>query len=45
MHYTFLFYCSCTEAGVAELAPTRHTTQDNTVGFDICTDGKVQVVE
>ncbi len=26
MHYTFLFYCSCTEAGVAELAPTRHTT-------------------
>ncbi len=27
-------------AGVAELAPTRQTTQENTVGLDICMGGE-----
>ncbi len=38
------FCCSCTEAGIVELTPTRQTTQENNVGLDICTGGKVQVV-
>ena len=32
-------------AGVAELVRTRQTTQENTVGLDMCSLGKIQVIE